>query len=277
MTARLLVLCAALAVGLCAAGSPSRPVKGLHNVLRLTPRVLSGRSPNGADGFASLSRLGVRTVLSVDGATPEVELAARHGLRYVHLPVGYDGVPPAQLARITKALRDLPGPVYVHCHHGKHRGPAAAAAALVCLDELTPDQAVAFMKQAGTDARYQGLITLPHTLTKPRRGELDRLPDDYPPAAPTAELTRTMVKVDETWDRLKLGTNFATDAVLLQEYYRESRRLPEVVRRGEAFVALFAEAERAAVELEASAPEVRAAALKRSQKLCTQCHAKWRD
>ena len=274
MTARLLVLCAALAVGLVAADAPVRPVKGLHNVRQLTPRVLSGSSPYGADGFASLRRLGVRTVLSVDGAAPEVELAARHGLRYVHLPVGYDGVPPAQLARITKALRDLPGPVYVHCHRGQHRGPAAATSALVCLGEMTPGDAVRAMRDAGTDPRYAGLIGLPHTLAPVPPADLDRVPSNFPARAATADLTQLMVRIDATWDRLKSRPD-AHDAVLLQEHFREARRLPEVARRGDAFVTLFEQAEAAAKRLEAGPErvEVRAA----SQRLCTQCHAKFRD
>ena len=275
MTARLLILCAALAGGLVVAESPSRPVKGLHNVLRLTPRVLSGSSPDGADGFASLRRLGVRTVLSVDGATPEVELAARHGLRYVHLPVGYDGVPPAQLLRLTKALRDLPGPVYVHCHHGKHRGPAAVAAALVGLGEMTPGDAVAGMKRAGTDPRYRGLIDLPVTLRRPSLADLAAAPADFPARTETADLTRLMVRIDETWDRLKSGRDPGHEAVLLQEHYREAARLAGAKRRGEAFVTLFAVAAADAKRLEAAPakPEYVAA----SQKLCTQCHAKFRD
>ena len=276
MTARLLVLCALLAGGLVAADAPTgpRPVAGVHNVRRLTVGVLSGSSPDGADGFASLRRLGVRTVLSVDGATPEVELAARHGLRYVHLPVGYDGVPPAQLARIAKAIRDLPGPIYVHCHHGKHRGPSAATSALVCLGEMTPDDAVRAMHDAGTDPRYVGLIGLPHTLRPLSAADLDGVPSDFPARAATADLTQVMVRIDATWERLKARPD-AHAALQLQEHYREARRLPEVARRGEAFVAQFAAAEAAAGRLEASPADagLRAA----SQKLCTQCHAKHRD
>ncbi len=278
MTARLLTVCTLLAGGLLAADAPPGPrpatLAGLHNVRQLTARVRSGSSPDGPDGFASLRRLGVRTVISVDGATPEVELAARYGLRYVHLPVGYDGIPPAQLARITKALRDLPGPIYVHCHHGKHRGPAAATSALVCLGEMTPDDAVRAMRDAGTDPRYAGLIGLPRTVTPLSVADLDRVPSDFSAQAPTADLTRLMVRIDATWDRLKSRPD-AHAALQLQEHYREARRLPDVQRRGEAFVTLLAQAEAAAGRLEASPgrPEVFAA----SQRLCTQCHAKFRD
>ena len=276
MTARLLALCAVLAGGLVAADAPTgpRPVAGIRNFRRLTARVLTGSSPDGADGFASLRRLGVRTVLSVDGATPEVELAARHGLRYVHLPVGYDGVPPAQLARIAKAIRDLPGPIYVHCHHGKHRGPAAATSALVCLVELTADDAVRAMKDAGTDPRYVGLVGLPHTLRPLSAADLDGVPSDFPAQAPTGDLTQLMVRIDATWDRFKSRPD-AHAALQLQEHYREARRLPEVARRGGVFIALFAEAEAAAGRLEVMPGDAGVRAT--SQKLCTQCHAKHRD
>lgn len=277
MTVRLLALCAALAGGLVAADAPPGPrplpTPGLHNVRHLTARVLSGSTPDGSDGFVSLRRLGVKTVLSVDGATPDVELAARHGLRYVHLPVGYDGIPPAQLARIAKAVRDLPGPIYVHCHHGQHRGPAAATSALVRLGEMTPDAAVRAMRDAGTDPRYAGLLGLPHTLTPLSAAELDGVPSDFPATAPTADLTQRMVAIDATWGRLKSRPN-ASDAVQLQEHYREARRLPEVARRGEEFRTLFAQAEAAAGRLEAS-PTAREVAT--SQRLCTQCHARFRD
>src|SRR3984893_602801 len=84
---------------------------GLHNVFRLTDKLYSGSSREGREGFASLVQLGIQTVISVDGARPDVETAHKFGLRYVHLPIGYDGVPPEQGLRIAKAVRDLPGPV----------------------------------------------------------------------------------------------------------------------------------------------------------------------
>src|SRR5262245_5214765 len=66
-------------------------VPGLHNVFRVSERVYSGSSPDGDAGFAALEKLGVKTIISVDGAKPDAEAAGRHGLRYVHLPFGYDG------------------------------------------------------------------------------------------------------------------------------------------------------------------------------------------
>jgi hypothetical protein len=58
---------------------PSDPANveapGLHNVHRITDTRFSGSSPEGDEGFRSLQKLGVKTVLSVDGARPDVELA----------------------------------------------------------------------------------------------------------------------------------------------------------------------------------------------------------
>src|SRR4051794_32733608 len=93
---------------------PAAPAKveapGLHNVYRLTPGLYSGSSPEGDTGFRSLRRLGIHTVLSVDGARPDLERARRHGLRYVHLPVGYDGVPRAPPPAGPPPAREPPPP-----------------------------------------------------------------------------------------------------------------------------------------------------------------------
>ena len=105
-------------------GTPERlEIRGIENTFRLSPRLYSGGDPHGVEALAALKELGVRTIISVDGATPDVETARKLGLRYVHLPIGYDGVPREQAVRLVQAVKTLPGPVYVHCHHGKHRGP----------------------------------------------------------------------------------------------------------------------------------------------------------
>src|SRR5262245_19658660 len=91
------------------APAPADPARveapGLPNAYRLTDRLYSGGNPEGDAGFASLQQLGVRTVISVDGARPDVERARTYGLRYVHLPIGYDGVPEGQALRLARAVR----------------------------------------------------------------------------------------------------------------------------------------------------------------------------
>lgn len=65
----------------------------LHNAFVLTEKVISGGQPEDAAAFEELKKLGVKTIISVDGATPDVKLAKDHGMAYIHLPIGYDGVP----------------------------------------------------------------------------------------------------------------------------------------------------------------------------------------
>jgi protein tyrosine phosphatase (PTP) superfamily phosphohydrolase (DUF442 family) len=272
------------------------PAAGLHNVLRVTDKLYSGSAPEGEEGFRSLCALGVRTVISVDGARPDVELARQHGLRYVHLPIGYDGVPRAQALRIARAVRDLPGPVYLHCHHGQHRGPAAAAAAWRCLDGTCPaGEALALLRRAGTDPHYAGLYATVEALAVPAPGELDRVAVEFPEVAEVNGLARLMVGLDERWDRVKAvrAAGWRTppghpdldpphEALQVREHYRELARLPDVPSRPDDFRRLLGEAEGAAGELEAalrvgSGGAAAEPAYQRSAALCTRCHARFRD
>src|SRR5688500_4513824 len=61
---------------------------GLHNLWRVAANSYSGSEPHAEEGFASLAKLGIKTVISVDGARPNLEAAAKHGMKYVHIPTG---------------------------------------------------------------------------------------------------------------------------------------------------------------------------------------------
>src|SRR5262245_14552856 len=54
----------------------------LLNPWRLHPKVISGGLPEGDAAFQELADLGVKTVISVDGARPDVATAKKYGLRY---------------------------------------------------------------------------------------------------------------------------------------------------------------------------------------------------
>ncbi len=277
------------------------PKDGLHNVYRITDKLFSGSSPEGDEGFRSLKELGVRTVITVDGSRPDVERARKFGLRYVHIPFGYDGIPREQILRLAKAVRDLPGPVYIHCHHGQHRGPAAAAAVHLCLDQTcTAEQAIAEMKRAGTDPHYTGLYAVPKSLTRPTKEELDRVPADFPEIAKVPDLAQLMVEVDSRWDNLKLiraaGWKTPTghadldpphEALQLVEQFREAGRLAQEQKRSEEFRRWLSAAEGKAKALEGALrvakgiPQVdrsaAEAAFRKTEAACAQCHAKYRN
>src|SRR5262245_41464410 len=62
-------------------GNDPRAFPGLHNVCRVSGKLISGGVPEDDEGFASLHKLGVKTIISVDGARPDVERARRLGFR----------------------------------------------------------------------------------------------------------------------------------------------------------------------------------------------------
>src|SRR5262249_53233573 len=154
-------------------------IRGIENAFRLSPRLYSG-GQSGPESFAALRDLGIKTIVSVDGSQPDVEAARRVGLRYVHLPVGYDGIPRDRAVRIIKATRALPRPVFVHCHHGKHRGPTAAALCGVASEGWSKGQALAWLKAAGTSPDYHDLFATVDRFTPPSADELTEAGDAFP-------------------------------------------------------------------------------------------------
>lgn len=218
---------------------------GLHNCFRVSEKLYSGGQPEGEEGFSSLSKLGIKTVISVDGARPDVESARKYGLKYVHIPIGYDGIPRETMLRLGRAAEVLPGPIYVHCHHGKHRGPAAVAAIGLCTDNnCRAEDAVSFMKRAKTDPKYRGLYGAARTFRPPTREELKRVPIDFPETATVGDLAEAMTRIDRefevllplTLDQEIKDPTIATQAsVLLNESLREIGRSPETAGRSELF------------------------------------------
>src|SRR5262245_41094239 len=61
--------------------------KGIENLYSLGGTLYSGASPEGEQGFATLQKLGIRTLISVDGLIPRADMAAKYGMQYVHLPM----------------------------------------------------------------------------------------------------------------------------------------------------------------------------------------------
>lgn len=275
-------------VACCFVGqSPQGPgqvkVEGLHNVFRITDRLYSGSGPEG------------------DAANPDLIRAEKFGLRYVHLPIGYDGITEKQGLLLAKAVRDLPGRVYLHCQHGKHRGPAAAAVIHLCLDEkCTVPTALEEMRRAGTDPRYEDLYGAPKNFRRPSKEELDALPSNFPDVAKVTALAQHMVKIDVRWELLKLiraadwksppdhpDIDPAHEALQLRDHYRDSARLPDAPKRQEEFKRWLAEAEQDAAKLETNLRDAKStgainaeqveASFRKAAAACTQCHAKYRD
>ncbi|MCA9271569.1 MAG: hypothetical protein KDA31_00850 [Phycisphaerales bacterium] len=179
---------------------------GVHN-LRIfyqdqSRTVLSGSLPHGDAGFETLAELGVKTVISVDAARPELEKAEANGLRYIHIPIKYSGITEEQRTAIALALAQSEGTVYVHCHHGKHRGPAAAAIGLIGIGACTPEDGRKLMERAGTSASYTGLwddVAHAGTLTDAEMVRASPMIVEY---ARIEGLPAIMAEMDRVYDHL---------------------------------------------------------------------------
>lgn len=286
------------------ADEPAAPKKisadGLENVFRVTPNLYSGSGPEGDASFAALKKLGVKTVLSVDGARPDVKRAKKYDLKYVHIPFGYNGVPRDKALQIAKAVREFPGPIYIHCHHGKHRGPTAAAIAQLCADDnCRVEEALHVLRSAGTDPRYTGLFKSVANFRRPSNAEMAKLPERLPEAVVATGVTQAMVSIDHAWDNLKLvrtagwktppahpDVEPAHEALQLVEALQELQRLPQVAKRPDDFRQWLQDAHTSAADLEkllrmGKGKSIdRAAADKiysKAAATCTHCHAKYRD
>jgi protein tyrosine phosphatase (PTP) superfamily phosphohydrolase (DUF442 family) len=236
----------------------------LHNAYRITAKVLSGAAPEGDESFEDLVALGVKTIISVDGATPDVEAARRHGIRYVHLPIRYDGVEEPDARAIAKAIVELPGPLYVHCHHGKHRSAAAVAVACVMNGQLEPERAESVLTTFGTGENYVGLWKAARDARAIDPKVLADLDVDFVETAVVPPMAEAMVQIDATFERLKLasasswrtpGTHPDVDppheALQLREKLHELGRTDDVRRdRPEEFRRMLADNETAAAALE---------------------------
>jgi protein tyrosine phosphatase (PTP) superfamily phosphohydrolase (DUF442 family) len=267
----------------------------LPNAYQLHPKVISGGLPDGDAAFEELANLGVKTIISVDGATPDVETAKKHGLRYVHLPHGYDGIPQSRAKELAKAVRDLPGPIYIHCHHGKHRSPAAAVVACVAAGFVDPVNAELILRTAGTSESYRGLYQSALSARRADARLLDAIATDYPDRAAIPPLAEAMVALEHTHDHLKQiaaagwkappshpDLEPAHEALMLGEHFKELLRLDSVRQEPVEFQRYLTESQTAAEQLEndlrkMSPTEKLVASFQRISDRCADCHRRFRD
>ncbi len=301
----------ALAVGACArqgapnpgsAGTGRPPAsagpaenRALHNVLPVTAKLTSGSLPDSDAAFDELRSMGVKTIISVDGATPDVEKARSYGMRYVHIPVGYHGIDADQQLALAKAVQAVEGPIYLHCHHGKHRGPAAAAAAAVVLGAMSAEDGVAFLKKAGTAPTYPGLYECVREAEAADQATLNALPSDFPEIAPRPGFVKAMAEAQDRYDHLAeiRGAGWRVppehpdlvplaEAARLENLMRSLIDDEEVAKHPPDFAQLMRDAAKRCQEFEdalaAKAPAADLTArLKAVNDSCKSCHVKHRD
>jgi protein tyrosine phosphatase (PTP) superfamily phosphohydrolase (DUF442 family) len=263
---------------------------GVENLHRLSDRIYSGGQPDGEQAFANLARLGIKTIVSVDGARPDVAAARKHGLRYVQIPLGYDGISEREGAALARVVQECVGPIFFHCHHGQHRGPAAAAVACIASGSADNKSALQILERAGTSKDYAGLWRDVAAYSPPKPDA--RLPELHEVAEITS-LAAAMANIDRRIDLLKSCRDAgwsvpskhpdvvpSQEALLIKEALHESARL-----LGNNYDTQFrnwlAESESRVQELEtalrATAHDDATRTFQLLEKSCKQCHAKYRN
>jgi|688.fasta_scaffold112106_1 protein tyrosine phosphatase (PTP) superfamily phosphohydrolase (DUF442 family) len=234
-------------------------LKHLPNPIEVRAGLISGGLPQGDQAFQELERLGIKTIISVDGARPDVQMAQRYSMRYVHIPHGYDGISESTLEKLAKAAAEFPGPIYIHCHHGKHRSPAAAAAICVAQGTLKPQQALRILELAGTNPSYKGLFQSVIHAKQIDPAVLEKLRFEFPAQCDVPPLVDAMVALEETVAKLskvaeaRWKANASSDqvdaaheAVLLREHFEEMQRLDDVSKYPPTFRQMLKESEQSA-------------------------------
>jgi len=268
---------------------------GLHNVYQLSESVISGSEPHGDEAFERLAAMGVTTILSVDGKVPDEAAAARHGMRYVHVPIHYSGISEDELVRIAKTFREVEGPFYVHCFHGKHRGPAAAAVGRLVLDGAPRTQTLAEMRQwCGTSSKYEGLFQTIASGGMPSSQVTARYAWDFPAAHPLGGFRHAMVEVARHWDNLVAlekrdwqpdpkhpDVDAKNEAAKLADLFARANGLAEVKKAPEDFRdwmdTSVEESDKLLRSLNAGESAKASKALRVVKQSCASCHAGYRN
>ncbi|WP_432798733.1 phosphatase domain-containing protein [Poriferisphaera sp. WC338] len=267
----------------------AKPLPGLKHTLHVTSTVYTGSEPNSPQSFRTLAALGIKTIISVDGTKPNIDLAAEHNMTYVHIPISYNRIPEPQLLALTHAARTLPQPIYIHCHQGKHRGPTAAAIYLIAQNQISPTDARSILIAAGTSPNYPGLWESAENFTPPPPAvPLPPLTDYTPPST----IVHTMTRLDRHIDALEQIQNNnwsptdkhpdaepAHQALQVRELLRElARTNPSSNHR---YNDLLSHSQQLATDLENALRPLNASratdALTQLSTACTSCHQRFRN
>ncbi|RMF43398.1 MAG: hypothetical protein D6753_05285 [Planctomycetota bacterium] len=130
---------------------------GTLHLVRVGTDLFSGAAPVSDEDYEQLDSLGIQTVVCVDASGSSRSEALRRGWKYAHIPFSYDGIRPSHAVQIAYVLAHFPKPIYIHCHHGQHRAPAALALGAIATGRLTNDAALSLLRMAGTGRDYVGL------------------------------------------------------------------------------------------------------------------------
>lgn len=266
-------------------------VPGIENLIQVTESIYSGGEPTSA-GLEHLQALGVKILVSVDGLSPDRETAEKLGMRYVHIPMGYDGIDTVQLQDFITLMTQQQNKIFFHCHHGKHRGPAAVAACLLIAKKVSKEQAIQFMRGAGTAKEYGGLYRSIHELdiSAYQPQEFSQLLKK----SHAKSMAQWMAELDRAWEIVQEQQKTAeaeidTDQLtIIAEAFRESARAVDKDKEiygdssaTEKLIRWLSECEKETRhiqgQVQTKAHQKARALVEALAKRCADCHTKYRN
>lgn len=146
-----IIFAAALPLVAMAANS----VPGVGNFEKVNDLVYRGAQPTD-EGFQSLSKLGVRTVIDLQEAGSaralgEEKAVKAAGMEYISVPMEGMRTPSGEsVSKVLALLENTPsGPVFVHCHRGADRTGGIIACYRIEHDHWTNQKALAEARSMG--------------------------------------------------------------------------------------------------------------------------------
>jgi hypothetical protein len=97
-------------------------IPGVTRAWQLNDLILAGDATPDAAALEDLRNLGVRTVISIDQAPPDVFLVAGKGLESIHSPIRFGQPDPGELMTVLSAMAATTGPYYFHGGGNDSRG-----------------------------------------------------------------------------------------------------------------------------------------------------------
>jgi protein tyrosine phosphatase (PTP) superfamily phosphohydrolase (DUF442 family) len=107
---------------------PRDDLPGLSNFARVSDVLYRGAQPT-AEGFQTLKKMGIKTVINLRSTHSDRPLLAGTGLQYVHIRALAWHPEDDEIAQALRIIRDpAHQPVFVHCQHGADRTGVTIAA-----------------------------------------------------------------------------------------------------------------------------------------------------